>query len=706
MAGQMAAGRRQGRRWVVAAAAAVVAVVAQSPATGQTGPTLTPARFGFGTVVVGDRSSTQAFTFSSSVAMTVNTVSVSGEFVLSDTNCVGRPVTSCVSTVVFAPASEGAKTGVLTIAFSDSGVSASLSGNGGPRDTTSVAPTTTSTGPTTSTTATATSTTSTRATSTTVARTTTTTTIPVAETAPPETTLAPTTTTTSAPPPPAASAGPTLDAVASHGRRSGPPGVGLAVSGRGYGTAGESARGRGLRLIAAERAAGGDCSTVYVFLDGQRIGSVRPDAGGEFHRAGWSVPGGTGPGGHAVTSACHPSGSPVLASSPFEVTGASLHRTAFATSLPRVADIDFSGGAVLASVAAVLGLLFLIAFPAELFNTTLEEHYDEVRGWFHLSPRPVAGGRHHGALLVLFLLLSGPLWFSMQAGSGLDAATAAGALGLSAATAVVVLASDLPEVLHVRRRYHERATPIVLPGSLLMALGCVVLSRAVHFQPGYFYGLVGGLALARALERDESGRLAARASAALLALSVISWLLLQPVAAAARETGTSLPSILIENLLGGIFWAALDTLVIALLPLRLLEGAKVVGWSRRAWVVLYGLALLAFVHILLRPSTGYVSDTSVSPPSVVIGLFVGFAAFSFAFWGWFRFRPSSSSEPAVGEAGADQVEGATGPEPADVLVREGVGAGEVEGAPVGAVEPAGDGLVGGQAVEPQDGDAV
>jgi hypothetical protein len=402
-------------------------------------------------------------------------------------------------------------------------------------------------------------------------------------------------------------------------------------------------------------------------------------------------------------------GTPALASTAFEVTEASVHRSALATSLPAVADVDFGPGPLLASLLAVAGLMVLIAFPAELFNTTLEEHYDEVRSWFRLGPRSVGGGRHHGPLLVLFLLLSGPLWFSMQSGSGFDAATAVGALGLSLATAVVVLASDLPEVVHVRRRYAERASPIVLPGSLLMALGCVVLSRAVHFQPGYFYGLVGGLALGRSLARDESGRLAARTTAILLALSIVSWLVLQPVAAAARETGTGLVSVLAESVLGGIFWAALDTMVIALLPLRLLEGAKIVGWSRRAWVVLYGLALLAFVHILLRPGTGYVSNTTRSPASVVIGLFVGFAVFSFAFWGYFRFRGVSrqpTSGLALGEPETDEVQGAPRPEPADVLLGEGVGAGEVDGGAVRAVEAAGDGPVGGQAVQTQDGDAV
>ena len=110
---------------------------------------------------------------------------------------------------------------------------------------------------------------------------------------------------------------------------------------------------------------------------------------------------------------------------------------------------------------------------------------------------------------------------------------------------------------------------------------------------------------------------------------------------------TGVGPILAEAVLGGIFWAALDSLVIALLPLRLLLGDKVVGWSRRVWAALYGLTLLAFVHILLRPSTGYVADTSVSPPLVAFGLFAGFAVFSFAFWGYFRFRrpPPATADP-------------------------------------------------------------
>jgi hypothetical protein len=470
------------------------------------------------------------------------------------------------------------------------------------------------------------------------------------------------------------------------------------VTGSGYPPAG---RALGSRQVAAPPLAqlGPACDTVYVFIDGRRIGSTRPDAAGGIRKEGLSVPADVDAGRHDVTSSCRDSGRPVLAASPFDVTGAGLHRSALATSLPQVDQVDFGIDQLLISALAVAALLVLIAFPAELFNTTLEEHYDEVRGWFGLTPRPLGGGRHHGLLLALFLALSGPLWFAIQPSSGFDAATAVGALGLSLATGAVVLASDLPEVDYVRRRYRERATPIALPGSLVIAVACVALSRAVRFQPGYFYGLLGGLALSRKLDREESGRLAARTVAFLLFLSFASWLALQPVAAAAAENGKTFGTILVENILGGIFWCAHDSLVIAMLPMRLLKGEKVIRWSRAVWAGLYGLTLLAFVHILLRPSTGYVSNTSVSPPYVVIGLFVAFALFSFGFWGFFRLR----SDP---EAPADQVEGAAGPVPLDVLVAEGVGAGEVQGGTVGAVEPALDRPVRGQAGQPEQGDPV
>jgi len=664
--------------------------------------TLAPSTLAFGSVVAGQRSAPQTLTFSSTSTVTLDAVSVTGPFALdSGGTCgpgvvVGPGSAGCTVRVVFAPGAAGVQGGTVTVVYNlDSSRQSSLSGSATPASTT----TSTSNQPPTTTVPSTTE----------PPRTTTTrpspTTTPPTTGGPTSTTAVVETTTTSTTAPglllPPAPVGITLDATAADGGRSGPPGIGITVIGAGYPIGGD--RASGVRHVAAPWAqAGPDCDTVYLFLDGKRIGSARPDATGGIRKEGLSVPGDVDAGSHDLLSSCRASGRPVLASSAFDVTDASLHRSVLATSLPQADQVDFGIDQLLVSALAVAALLLLIAFPAELFNTTLEEHYDEVRGWVGLEPRPLGGGRHHGLLLIGFLLLSGPLWFAMQRGSGFDGATAFGALGLSLATAAVVFAADMPATVYVRRRYRERASPIALPGAFVIAVACVLLSRAVDFQPGYFYGLVGGLALSRTLARDESGRVAARTAAGLLVLSIGCWLALLPVSAAAAESGKTAGIILVENILGGIFWTALDSLVIAMLPLRLLEGSKVIGWSRAAWAALYGVTLLAFVHILLRPSTGYVSDTSASPPYVVFGLFVGFAVFSFAFWGYFRFRRPRSP----GEVLPDQVEGAARPVPGDVLVAEGVGAGELDGGAVRAVKQAVDGPVGGQPGEAQDRDPV
>ncbi|HEV2088585.1 MAG TPA: FGLLP motif-containing membrane protein [Cryptosporangiaceae bacterium] len=394
-----------------------------------------------------------------------------------------------------------------------------------------------------------------------------------------------------------------------------------------------------------------ECDTVYFFFNGARIGAARPDAAGRVSEQRVSVPGDASAGSHKVTSSCRASGRPVVHAAAFEVIDADLHRSALVTALPTSDDIDFSAEAMLASAAIVLGLVVLTAFPAELFNSTLEANYDEVRGWFHFRPRSATAGTglRHIALFTSFLLLSGPLWFAMQSSSGLDAATILGALGLSLATAVVVLASDLPTFAYLRRRFNEGAQVVALPGTLIVAVACVLLSRAVHFEPGYFYGLVGGLAFSRQLRRDTGGRLAAASALILVVLSVVAWLAMTPVSRIADRPDAGLWPILAEGFLGGVFWVALDSLVLALLPLRLLAGEKVVAWSRTAWLLLYGLTLFAFVHILLRPGTGYVADPSRSPTTVVVGLFVAFAVFSVGFWAYFRYRtPRAAVDPAPG----------------------------------------------------------
>jgi hypothetical protein len=77
-----------------------------------------------------------------------------------------------------------------------------------------------------------------------------------------------------------------------------------------------------------------------------------------------------------------------------------------------------------------------------------------------------------------------------------------------------------------------------------------------------------------------------------------------------------------------------------MLPMRFLDGRKVVDWNRPTWAVLMFLGLFATVHILLSANSGYVGHTGDQVRFGVLLLFAAFGAFSVAVWAYFRYRPA------------------------------------------------------------------
>ena len=205
------------------------------------------------------------------------------------------------------------------------------------------------------------------------------------------------------------------------GGRRGPPGVGVTISGTGYRTADG---GQALVLIASSPVAQrdeADCSTVYFVMEGRRLGSASPGPDGVVRRTGLSVPGDTRPGRHTVSSSCRSSGVPVLASAEFAVTEASLHRTAFVTSLPGPGPGRLLTGQVLLQRAG-RGRPPRCSSPSRPSCSTPPWRSTTTRSGAGSISSPAAGrwaapGTRSSS--PRFLLLSGPLWFAMQSSSRL-----------------------------------------------------------------------------------------------------------------------------------------------------------------------------------------------------------------------------------------------------------------------------------------------
>jgi hypothetical protein len=372
----------------------------------------------------------------------------------------------------------------------------------------------------------------------------------------------------------------------------------------------------------------------------------------------------------------------------------------FGDSVPDPTKISLDPVVVATSIAVTAGVIVLVPFPSALFNSTLEENYEEVmagvgrvRGWlrrnwdrFLLWVRGQIAARRAARSarpltepildpsssqpsqpiqpttqpatppftqptlaqpdfwrtpqgLVLFVVASALLYGFLDPTFGLNLTSLATFAGLALGLLIVVVAYGLPLLAFARSR-RIPLTVRALPATLVIGVVCVVISRVVNFQPGYLYGLIIGFIFARGVAAEHEARAEALAAGSSLLVAFVAWIGLAVLRGGAAGDQGSLITATLEAASVTIVVAGLENAVFAMLPMRFLPGAAVFAWDRRIWALLIGLGLFGFVHVLLNPSAGYLADTTRTSFFTLIVLLVVFAAVSVLFWAWFRFRPS------------------------------------------------------------------
>jgi hypothetical protein len=228
---------------------------------------------------------------------------------------------------------------------------------------------------------------------------------------------------------------------------------------------------------------------------------------------------------------------------------------------------------------------------------------------------------------------------------GFDSTSLATFLGFVVALVVILVSFELPGLLEHRRVAGEMGRLRVLPWALILAAVFVVVSRLAALQPGYLWGVVLGVVFLRPPTEKDEGREAAAGALWTFAVSIAAWLTLGWVRAA---TGTDLTFVarVEQTALAAIVVSGLEAVAIGLLPFRFMPGVAVYRWNRLAWALLCGVSLFAFIHILVGPTVGYLSDLTAPAWLAAMGIFAAFGVFTLFFWAWFRFRPSPSVEAA------------------------------------------------------------
>ena len=326
----------------------------------------------------------------------------------------------------------------------------------------------------------------------------------------------------------------------------------------------------------------------------------------------------------------------------------------FAGSIVAVSEVNTEPVALGGSLLLALLLLLIVGFIGELFNNTVENNYDEIAGWFRKGPLgAVRRGLDRIHIdppgrpgVLLFIGVTALISSFVDPQFGLDLRSVAVFLGFLVGLVVVLASFKLPPILARRRSTGELGQLRPLPWALVIAALFVLVSRLGNLQPGYLYGIVlGAIFVTDVSDRDEGRETFLGALwtlvAALLAWVALTWL-----------RGLGLPedgfgATLLETAFAATLVAGLEAAAFALMPLRFLPGYTLYRWNRPLWALLWGVGLFAFFHILIGPTSGYVSELSPAAFLAALGVFAVFGALSIGIWLYFRLR----TKPEPAEAG-------------------------------------------------------
>ena len=253
--------------------------------------------------------------------------------------------------------------------------------------------------------------------------------------------------------------------------------------------------------------------------------------------------------------------------------------------------------------------------------------------------------------VALFLIVSALLYCLLDPTFGFSLHSLATFAGVLGGLGLLLLAFGLSFDREMRKSA-VGVLPRALPGTIVVGIACVLVSRLAAFQPGYLYGLVVGFLLSRELAKEEEGRGMAVATATVLVATGIAWLLLIAIRAAEPSFGD--PPLFMasaETACVTLTVAGIEMALFAMLPLRFLPGEAVLRWNKAVWVALVASGVFGFFLILVNPQNGYMGDSSRNSVVTMVVLLAVFGVSSVIFWAFFRFRPQKpGAEPPSEEA--------------------------------------------------------
>ena len=266
-----------------------------------------------------------------------------------------------------------------------------------------------------------------------------------------------------------------------------------------------------------------------------------------------------------------------------------------------IADVAAHPNKIVSAFEIGLVLLILAVLPAQLLDATIAEQSDRFE-------------RRFGKLRAPNWLFRLGVWFRSAPAAGAIIVTLVTAIlfgfadpkfGFTLASLRLVLAAGIALILVryvanaltgliARVQWNIVAAVSTRPYGLILTLAGVIVSRALHFAPGFLIGLVLGLTIQGKSAAAFAWRTVVLRTSIMLLMAIAAWIGYSTLTLGGNEGGTFWSALLVETLVA-ITTESVVALLVELLPLRFLEGERVYAHSRVLWGIFYLLTVVVFV---------------------------------------------------------------------------------------------------------------
>ena len=219
------------------------------------------------------------------------------------------------------------------------------------------------------------------------------------------------------------------------------------------------------------------------------------------------------------------------------------------------------------------------------------------------------------------LALAAAVYGIQEPGFGLNDQTLVLMAGFMGAFALQIYVYEGGQKL-ISERYGWPSAIKVFPAGLAIAVVCVLATKIEGLSPGLVYGFVAAHAFTGPanLTIEQDGKRVFYPGLALLALGAGAWFLVGPLRDLANDSESLLATIP-EAIAVGLFVSAVQSMFFQMIPIRFMDGHKILRWSKPAWLFMAVLTAFLFWHALLnadRDSIDAVGSTNTIAALVLV----------------------------------------------------------------------------------------